>query len=158
MANKNLEEKKAFQDYYADDYSHCFGCGRLNENGFKLKSYWDGDESVCHFSPKEYYTGGKKDIVYGGLIAALMDCHGAATAAAAKARELGDEIVQGEIPRFVTAYLRVDYLLPTPIGNELELRGRVKEISGRKVFIEADIIAKQKVCAKGDMLFIQIKE
>ncbi|PIE70694.1 MAG: thioesterase [Deltaproteobacteria bacterium] len=155
--DQNLEEKKAFQDYYADDYAHCFGCGRLNDNGFQLKSYWDGDESVCHFSPKAYHTGGKKNIVYGGLIAALMDCHGAATAAAAKSRELGGVEKTGEMPRFVTAYLRVEYLLPTPIGCDLELRGRVKEVSGRKVFIEADIIAEEKVCAKGDMLFIQIK-
>ncbi|MEI7671325.1 MAG: PaaI family thioesterase, partial [Deltaproteobacteria bacterium] len=25
--------KKAFQDYYPDDLSHCYGCGRLNDDG-----------------------------------------------------------------------------------------------------------------------------
>ena len=38
---------KAFQDYYPEHMSHCFGCGRLNEYGHQIKSYWDGDESVC---------------------------------------------------------------------------------------------------------------
>lgn len=35
--------------------------------------------------------------------------------------------------RFVTGSLHVDYLKPTPIGETLEIRGRVKEINGRKV-------------------------
>jgi hypothetical protein len=29
-------EKKAFQDYYSDDLSHCYGCGRLNEKGLQI--------------------------------------------------------------------------------------------------------------------------
>ena len=35
--------EKAFQDFYADDMSHCYGCGRLNPDGLQIKSYWDGD-------------------------------------------------------------------------------------------------------------------
>ena len=35
------ETVRAFQDYYPDDVSHCFGCGRLNEHGLQIKSYWD---------------------------------------------------------------------------------------------------------------------
>ena len=49
-------KEKAFQDYYPDDLSHCYGCGRLNEQGMKIKSYWDGEESVCIHEPKPYYT------------------------------------------------------------------------------------------------------
>jgi len=37
--------------------------------------------------------------------------------------------------RFVTAALHVDYLRPTPIGVPLEVRGRVEEITERKVVI-----------------------
>ena len=36
------------------------------------------------------------------------------------------EIKKGEMPRFVTASLKVDYLAPTPINTELELRGKIK--------------------------------
>ena len=42
---------KAFQDFYPDDVSHCYGCGRLNPQGLQIKSFWEADESVCHFSP-----------------------------------------------------------------------------------------------------------
>ncbi len=153
-----MDKNDAFQDYYPDDYSHCYGCGRLNAHGFQIKSYWDGDKSICRFLPEKYYSGGRKDILYGGLIAALMDCHGAGTAAAAKAKEQGIEIKMGEMPRFVTASLKVNYLAPTPVDTELELTGRVKEISGRKVIVEVDLLAEKKVCATGELLFIQLKE
>ena len=115
-------KEMAFQDYYADDYSHCYGCGRLNEKGHQIKSFWDGDESVCRIVPEKHYSGGMKNILYGGLIASLIDCHGAGTAAAAKAQELKIEMTLGAMPRFVTASLKVDYLAPTPMDTEVELR------------------------------------
>ncbi len=41
--------------------------------------------------------------------------------------------------RFVTGSLHVDYLKPTPINTTLEIRGRVKEIKGRKAVVEATV-------------------
>ncbi|MFC1832682.1 PaaI family thioesterase [Thermodesulfobacteriota bacterium] len=148
----------AFQDYYPDDYSHCYGCGRLNENGHQIKSFWDGDEGVCRIVPKIFYSGGMKDILYGGLIASLMDCHGAGTAAAAKARELNIEMEPGAMPRFVTASLKVDYLSPTPVGKEVELRARVEEIKKRKVTVSVTLSTDGSVHARGQLIMIQIKE
>ena len=74
----------AFQDYYPEDVAHCFGCGRLNEHGHHIKSYWDGDETVARFVPRPHHTA-IPEYVYGGLIASLIDCHGTGTAAAAAA-------------------------------------------------------------------------
>lgn len=148
----------AFQDYYPDDYSHCYGCGRLNENGHQIKSFWDGDEGVCRLVPKIFYSGGMKDILYGGLIASLMDCHGAGTAAAAKARELNIEMEPGAMPRFVTASLKVDYLSPTPVGKEVELRARVEEIKKRKVTVSVTLSTDGTVHARGQLIMVQIKE
>lgn len=148
----------AFQDYYPDDYSHCYGCGRLNENGHQIKSFWDGDEGVCRLVPKIFYSGGMKDILYGGLIASLMDCHGAGTAAAAKARELNIEMEPGAMPRFVTASLKVDYLSPTPVGKEVELRARVEEIKKRKVTVSVSLSTEGSVHARGQLIMVQIKD
>ena len=149
---------EAFQDYYADDYAHCYGCGRLNKNGLHIKSFWEGDESICRIMPEKYYTGGMKNILYGGLIASLIDCHGAATAAAAKAREEHIQMKPGAMPRFVTASLKVDYLAPTPVGSELELRGVTKEIKGRKVTVSVTLSAENKICATGELIMIQVRE
>lgn len=145
--------EKAFQDLYPEDYANCYGCGWNNELGLHLKSYWDGDETVCYHTPEPKYTGGFPGFVYGGMIASLMDCHGAGTAAAAKARESGQPI-----SRFVTASLKVDYLKPTPLGVELEIRGKVVEIKGRKVTVDLRLLADKVLCASGSTLMIQMPE
>jgi acyl-coenzyme A thioesterase PaaI-like protein len=149
---------KAFQDYYPDYNSHCYGCGRLNKDGLQIKSYWDGEESVCHFTPRPYQTGGVPNNLYGGLVASLMDCHGAGTAAAVKAKEAGIDPEKGPYPRFVTAKLEVEFLAPTPMDATLEVRGRVILIKGRKIKIRLTLSAQNKIRAKGEVLMIQLPE
>ncbi|MDA8123651.1 MAG: PaaI family thioesterase [Deltaproteobacteria bacterium] len=149
--------KKAFQDYYPDHFSHCYGCGRLNDEGLQIKSYWDGEETLCIYEPKPCHTA-VAGIVYGGMIASLIDCHSTATAAAAKYRAEGREMGTEPPLRFLTGSLHVDYLLPTPLGVPLEIRGRVKEIKGRKVIVESTLSAGGKVCARGEVVAVLIPE
>jgi hypothetical protein len=73
----NIMTEKAFQDYYPDHMAHCYGCGSMNEHGHQIKSFWDGQESVCHFQPKSFHTA-IPGYVYGGLLASLVDCTGRA--------------------------------------------------------------------------------
>jgi acyl-coenzyme A thioesterase PaaI-like protein len=150
-------EIKPIQDYYPDDVAHCYGCGRLNEHGHQIKSFWDGDETICYFTPKEYHTA-IPGYVYGGLIASLIDCHGTGTAALAAYRNENRE--PGTLPpfRFVTASLQVDYLKPTPLGVELELRGKIIEIKGKKVISEISVFANGDVTAKGKVVAVQMPE
>lgn len=149
--------EKAFQDYYPEDLSHCYGCGRLNEFGHQIKSYWDGEESVCTFLPQSYHVA-IPGYVYGGLIASLIDCHGTGTAAASTYRAEGRAMDTEPPLRFVTASLHVDFLRPTPMGVPLEVRGRVKEIKGRKVVVEAALSAQGEVCARGQVVAVQLPE
>jgi acyl-coenzyme A thioesterase PaaI-like protein len=146
----------AFQDHYPDDVAHCYGCGSLNEHGHQIKSRWDGDETVCVFQPKPYHTA-IPGYVYGGLIASLIDCHGTGTSAAAAHRDRGGKDGE-ELPRFVTASLHVKYLKPTPLGPPLEIRGRIKEVKGRKVVEEATLSAEGVVCAKGEVVCVEMPE
>lgn len=148
-------EKKAVQDFYPDDLSHCYGCGRLNESGLQLKSYWEGNETVARFTPKPYHTA-VPGFVYGGLIASLIDCHGTGSAALAAYKAENRPIDSFPPFRFVTASLNVDYLKPTPIGIELELRGKIVEIKGRKVITEIDVYANGVLTAKGRVVAVQI--
>jgi acyl-coenzyme A thioesterase PaaI-like protein len=150
--------KKAFQDYYPDHFSHCYGCGRLNEHGMQIKSYWEGEEAVCLHTPEARYTGGAPGHVYGGLIASLIDCHAMGTAAAAKYRAENRELGSEPALRFVTASLHVNYLLPAPMGCHLEIRAKAREIKGRKVIVEARLIAGGKVCATGEVIAVQVPE
>ena len=72
--------EKAFQDYYPEEVSYCYGCGRLNERGLQIKSYWEGETAVCRYQPRDEHMA-LPGFVYGGLIASLIDCHGTGTAA-----------------------------------------------------------------------------
>lgn len=149
--------EKSFQDYYPDSYSHCYGCGNQNEHGLQIKSYWDGEESVAVFQPREYHLA-FPGYVYGGLIASLIDCHSTGTAAAAAYRNENRPMDSLPPFRFVTAALHVDYLLPTPLGPPLQLRSKIVEIKGKKVVVETELSADGNVTAKGNVVAIQIPE
>ena len=149
-------KQKSFQDYYPDDLSHCYGCGRLNEHGLQIKTFWDGDETVTTFQPEPYHSA-IPGYVYGGLIASLIDCHCTGTAAAAAYRAENRDMDTQPPLRFVTASLHVDYLRPTPL-EKLEVRGKVKEIKGRKVIVEATLSAVGKICAKGEVAAVKMPE
>jgi len=149
----------AFQDYYPDRFSHCYGCGSSNPHGHHLKSYWDGDETIARFTVRPEFSGGVPDHVYGGMVASLLDCHGTASAAAFAYRAAGREIGDGgEFMRFVTASLKVDFLLPTPIGVELLVGGRLLGIEGRKVRVALSLAARGQTCAAAEMLAVRFRD
>lgn len=152
-----MGEQKAFQDYYAEEVSYCYGCGRLNEKGLQIKSYWDGEEAVCKYRPLAHHTA-IPGYVYGGLIASLIDCHSTGTAAAAAYRAENRAMDSQPPLRYVTASLHVDYLRPTPIDAELEIRARVEEISGRKIVVSSDLAAEGELCARGRAVLVQMPE
>ena len=148
----------SFQDFYPDSLAHCYGCGKLNEHGHQIKSYWNGDESVCHFMPKPYHIA-IPGYVYGGLLASLIDCHGTGTAAAAMYKAMKQQDPNDEPnTRFLTGSLHVDYHKPTPIGVELEIRAKVKEIKSRKVVIEEWIVANGVITVRGEVIAVQMRE
>ena len=104
MNDNNRPDNKAFQDYYPDNLSHCYGCGRLNAEGLQIKTYWDGEETVTRYRPRPYHTA-IPGFVYGGVLASLIDCHGTGTAAAAAYRAEGRAMNTEPAFRYVTASL-----------------------------------------------------
>jgi acyl-coenzyme A thioesterase PaaI-like protein len=149
--------QKAVQDYYPDDYAVCYGCGRLNEHGLQIKSYWEGEEVVARFRPEPYHTA-VAGYVYGGLIASLIDCHGTGTAAAVAYRKEGRGMDTEPALRYVTGSLHVDYLRPTPIDRQLELRAHAKEIRERVVVVAVTLSAKGEICARGEVVAVRVPE
>jgi len=149
--------KKSFQDYYPESLQHCYGCGPKNQEGLQIRSFWDGEDSVARFTPKEYHLA-FPGYVYGGLIASLVDCHCVGTAAAAAYRAEGREPGTNPPFRYVTGSLHVDYLLPTPLGVELEIRAKVEEIKGKKTIVTASVIAEGKVTAHGRVIAVRMPD
>lgn len=147
----------AIQDTYPDESARCYGCGRLNEHGLHLRTFWDGDETVTRYTPQAWHIA-IPGYVNGGLLASLMDCHGTGTAAAAAYRAEGREPGTEPAHRFVTASLRVEYWRPTPLGTELEVRGRATSIQGRRVTVEARIVASRETTVTGEIVAVEMPD
>jgi acyl-coenzyme A thioesterase PaaI-like protein len=146
--------KAAFQEQI--NGNHCWGCGGLNEHGLKIKSYWSGDEAVCTWQPQEYHCAAPKDILNGGIIATLMDCHSICTAIAAAYRKEGREIGTEPCIWYATGSLQVEYLKPTPIGEQLTILAKIKEITGRKTVLNCSLFARGEECARGEVVAVRI--
>ncbi|KPA14116.1 Thioesterase [Candidatus Magnetomorum sp. HK-1] len=149
-------KKFAFQDYFPDDVAVCYGCGRHNHEGLHIKSYWENDEGVCRFMPEAHHIAFPK-VVYGGLIASLIDCHSICTAMAhaykIEKREMGTE--PGIY--FVTAELNVRFLKPTPTETELVLRAHVTESEDRKSYVHCSLFAGDIETACADVLGVRVQ-
>ena len=87
----------AIQDIVSPD-GICFGCGSAHPRGLHIKSYWDTDgvQMICHFKPEPDYQGWP-GLVYGGLLAMLVDCHCNWTAMASHYK--AEEREPGSLPR-----------------------------------------------------------
>jgi acyl-coenzyme A thioesterase PaaI-like protein len=145
----------AIQDLYPDDFAHCFGCGRHNPNGHQLKSFVEGDEVVAHFTPLPHHIS-VPGFTYGGLLASLVDCHAMATAAAAAEQAAGRKIGDGPAPRYVTASLKIEYLKPTPLGIEVEIRGRVTGRSEKKAVVALTVSAAGSITVRGEVVAVRM--
>jgi acyl-coenzyme A thioesterase PaaI-like protein len=153
--------EQAFQDYYPEELSHCYGCGKNNQDGHQLKSFWQhldqqnlpASTTVAYCTPNEKYTA-IPGFVYGGMIASLIDCHGTGSASAMAYLFQDREI--GSLPpmRFVTGALNVSFLAPTPQGVELTLVGKFSEVKERKIIVDITLSANDVICAKGQVIAV----
>ena len=146
---------RSFQDL--GSVSHCHGCGPDNEKGLRIKSHWDGDEAVCNWRPQSHHCGGSKDIVNGGIIATLIDCHSLNLAIAHAYKSEGRPIGSSPKVGYVTGSLSVCYLRPTPIDQTLELRAKIARVEGRKAWVNCTLSAGGQLCAKGEVLGIRVE-
>ena len=135
----------------------CYGCGGRNPQGLHVKSYWHEDQVhvLAQHLPDSKYCGWP-DLVYGGLIAMLVDCHSNWTAMAHHYRAEGRE--PGSLPRVdcVTGNLSIKFIKPTPMGVLLSLKARVEGEVGRKTRVICEIYAGDVLTAVGDSLFVRV--
>lgn len=148
-------KQQAIQDKNPEYISHCFGCGRNNEYGLQIKSYWERDEVVCTWKLKEYHLAGN-GVLNGGIIATLIDCHCMNTAGAFLLREESNKAIK--IGAYATGTLTVKYLYPTPIDNPVVLRARVTDMKVKKIVITCSLYSGEIECARGEVVAIRVPE
>jgi acyl-coenzyme A thioesterase PaaI-like protein len=148
-------EPRAFQDEFAQvGVHHCWGCGSQNEQGLRIKSYWEGDESVCVWRPQPYHQAWP-GMVNGGILAAIIDCHCTCTAIAAAYRAAHRPITEPPLIAMVTAELRLSYLRPTPFAELLHLRATLSEQTGRKAVLTSTLSARGEVCVRAEAIVVR---
>ncbi len=139
--------KETIQDHWPQEATFCWGCGKNNEHGLQLKSYLEGEETVATWKPKDHHLA-FPGILNGGIIATLIDCHATGTANALAHREEGTD----DHTMHVTASLSVKFLRPTPLGEPVTLRARVKESSGRRMTVSCSLFSGEQECAQGEVV------
>ena len=143
---------EAVQDRYAPS-SICFGCGPANEEGLRIKSFRDGEGLRMAVQPQAQHQA-FPGVINGGIIGALLDCHGNWTAAIAIMDRLGLE----QPLCTVTAQYEVKLRRPTPFGSALEVRSRVLVLEDDRAEIMLELKADGETCATGRGLFVAVRE
>ncbi len=107
--------------------NYCFGCGRDNPDGMRLKFVYDeeGKRFVAHFRLGRRFTGPPRH-AHGGIIAAILD------EAMSKPSRLRNVLAP-------TVELTIRYHKPVPLGERLTASGWEVRVHGRKHLRAAEI-------------------
>ena len=136
---------RAIQDEWPKSGTFCWGCGKNNPHGLQIQSFWDDEETVATFIPKDHHLA-FPGILNGGIIATIIDCHATGTANAFVHKTSGDDHLI-----HVTASLAVKFLKPTPLDKPVTLRARVLETDGSKTIVICDLYSGETVCATAEI-------
>src|SRR5689334_2802698 len=143
---------ESLQDRYSPN-SRCFGCGPKNDKGLRIKSRVEGDEVVADFTPEPHHEA-FTNMLNGGIIGALLDCHSNWTAA----HHLMTQAGLDQPPCTVTADFHVKLRRPTPMAP-VRLRARVVESHPDRAVIESELVAANgEVTARCRGTFVAVKE
>lgn len=130
----------------------CFGCGPKNERGLQLKSFVESDQIVAEWMPKPGFEG-FENMMNGGIIASLMDCHSNWAAAwyLMQSKQLDRPLST------VTGRFSITYLQPTIMTDLVHLYATLKTISESRVDIETKLHSQNKNTAIFSGTFIAVK-
>jgi acyl-coenzyme A thioesterase PaaI-like protein len=142
---------ESLQDRYSPN-SRCFGCGPKNEKGLRIKSHVDGSEYVAEFEPEPHHEA-FTNMLNGGIIGALLDCHSNWAAAHHLMVTAGADAA----PCTVTADFHVKLRKPTPMAK-VTLKARVVESTGDRAVVEAELLSGGEVTARCRGTFVAVKE
>lgn len=138
----------------------CFGCGPANPDGMHLQSYWSADQQtvVATYEPPAKFNAGFPNVMYGGTVASLIDCHSLWTAMAFAYRAEDREIGTLPVILYVTGELVVKYVRPTPLDLPIHLRAWVVRTEGRRSFVECELGPEGVVSAQGRITAIRVAD
>ena len=132
---------RGLQRRYAPE-SRCFGCGPANPEGLRIESHEapttrrtaEPGELRAEWQPLPHHAA-FDNVLNGGIIGTLLDCHANWTAAMWLMRERG---LAGP-PGCVTADYAIRLRRPTPVDRPVQLRAWPVSIDGDRVVVDAEL-------------------
>lgn len=144
--------EKSIQETYAPQNA-CFGCGPSNPKGLRIRSFPSDGKIVAHWKAEVEHEA-FPNILNGGIVGTLLDCHSNWTAA----YHLMKKNSLDKPPCTVTADFHVKLLRPTPTREvELRIEAEVLESTTDRAKIFAQIIANGKVTATCEGNFVAVQ-
>ena len=140
----------SLQQRYAPE-SVCYGCGPANERGFRIRSFAQGEEVVADWQPQPHHHA-FDNVLNGGVIGTLLDCHCNWTAAYHLMGRRGDDTP----PTTVTADYQVKLLKPTPTNAPVRLRAHVVESTDDRATVEGVLESGGVVTATCRATFVAV--
>ena len=152
-----LSTTMSLQETYAPK-GRCFGCGPANDKGLRIRSFATDDTAdahvVCDFTPELHHEA-FENVLNGGIIGAVLDCHMNWTTIYHLMKKNGLD----HAPCCVTADFKVALKRPTPLGL-VHVDAHVVSSSEDRATIEAVMTspaAGGKVTAIGTGTFVAVK-
>jgi len=136
------DSAKSVQETYAMK-SICFGCGPSNEKGLRIRSFLRGEELRATWQAESHHQA-FPGVLNGGIVGALLDCHGNWAASMHLMKARGAD----EPPCTVTSEFAVQLKRPCPVDGPIEIVARIVESpSIDRAVVEGELVAQGKVRA-----------
>lgn len=150
-----MQHTESVQERYAPQNA-CFGCGQANEKGLRLRSIPSDEtadaELVCAWSPEPHHAA-FGNVLNGGIVGVLFDCHSNWTAAWHLLKRDGLE----QPPCTVTADFHVRLERPTALDQPLRITARAVASEGERVTVEAEMTSGGRVTATCRGTFVAVE-
>jgi uncharacterized protein (TIGR00369 family) len=127
---------------------HCFACGLENSFGLQIRFYDNGeDEVVAKYVVPDHYQG-YPGIVHGGITATILD------------ELVGRAVLADRQNKFmVSAKLNIRYRKPVPLGEPLDLMGKVTRRRGRIATSRAEIrLQDGSIAAEAEATLVRLDQ
>lgn len=139
------------QEQYAPDNA-CFGCGPKNPKGLRIRSFEEGDRLVADWTPDKHHEA-FENVLNGGIIGALLDCH----CNWAAAIHLMRRRKAASPPCTVTADYAIQLKRPCPTDGPVHLEAQVVESTDDRAVVEGTLTAQGKLRATCRGTFVAVE-
>ncbi|MHA1453776.1 MAG: PaaI family thioesterase [Promethearchaeota archaeon] len=156
MNDLTNSEKNAIQDLFPEEGTHCFGCGRNNPNGLQIKTFCEGEECICKFTPRPHHMA-YPEVGCGGIISTVLDCHSINSAMYAAYKAENREVGSKPDMIYATASMTINFLKPAPMHNEWLFTAKITDFSERRITVKCRVTANGVEFANGTVIAAKIK-